>query len=308
VSATRKRGRGHRSFETSNEDKVLFPDTGITKGDLIDYYERAADVLLPHVRGRVVAMRRYPDGIDGKSFYQKDVPDYFPEWIETVEVPKQGGTLRQLIIDDRATLAYLANQACIAIHVWLSRADACERPDRLIFDLDPSTDDFRSVRDAALAVRRVLGAAELPAYLMTTGSRGLHVVSPLDREAGFDAARDFASGVAKCVAARDPERFTVEQRKSKRGGRVYIDYSSNAYAQHVVAPYSVRAKPGAPVATPLDWDELGDAGLHARKYTIENLFRRLSHKDDPWADIARHASSLTKARRRLEALTRDERA
>jgi bifunctional non-homologous end joining protein LigD len=298
----RKRTGDTRSFEISNADKILFPDDGISKGDLIEYYRRVAEVMLPHVRGRVVTMERFPDGIDGDGFYQKDVPDYFPDWIETVAVAKQGGTLRQLTIENRETLAYLANQGCIAIHVWPSRADDLLHPDRLIFDLDPSTDDFAPVRKAARAVRQALDEVGLPSFVMTTGSRGLHVVSPLDRQADFAAVRDFAVSLARLVAGRDEASFTVEQRKNKRGDRVFIDYLRNAYGQHGIAPYSVRPKPRAPVATPLDWHELGDAKLHPRKYRLGNLFRRLSRKDDPWRDIARRASSLKQARARLDEL------
>jgi bifunctional non-homologous end joining protein LigD len=305
VSSVRRYGK--RSFETSKEDKVLFPDSGITKGDLIDYYERVSGVMLPHVRGRIVAMRRHPDGIGAKSFFQKAVPDYFPTWIETVEVDKEGGKLRQLTIERTATLAYLANQACIAIHVWPSRADDPRRPDRLIFDLDPSTDDFGPVRDAARAVRDVLERLELAAGVMTTGSRGLHVVSPLDRTVDFDRARTFASGIARFVASQDPDRFTVAQRKTDRGDRVFVDYLRNAYGQHGVAPYSVRARPGAPVATPIDWRELADSSLGPRKYTVRNLFRRLSRKEDPWRGLARHAAALDDERYgRLERMLDEE--
>jgi bifunctional non-homologous end joining protein LigD len=300
------REHGAQSFETSNEEKVFFPDAGLTKGDLIDYYERVADVMLPHVRGRIVTMQRYPEGIEGESFYQKEVPDYFPNWIATVEVKKEGGALRQLTIENAATLAYLANQGCIAIHVWPSRADRPHHPDRMIFDLDPSDDDFGLIRDGARAVREVLEAVGLSAWVMTTGSRGLHVVAPLDRETDFDAVREFAQLAAKLIAARDAKAFTVEQRKSKRRGRVFIDYLRNAYAQHGIAPYSVRARPGAPVATPLEWDEVGDSQLGPRTYTIANLFRRLAHKADPWKDIARHGASLQKARHRLDDLLQEE--
>jgi bifunctional non-homologous end joining protein LigD len=296
VGSTRR--HGSRSFEASNEDKTFFPD-GTVKGELIDYYERIARFMLPHVRGRVVAMHRFPDGIEGKSFYQKEVPEYFPDWIETVEVEKEGGKLRQLTIEHAATLGYLANQGCVEIHVWPSRSDRPRHPDRMILDLDPSTDDFAAVRAAARAARDLLEQAGLAAYPMTTGSRGLHVVSPLDREAEFDAVHRFAARIAGLVADGDPERFTVEQRKRDRGDRVFIDYLRNGYAQHGVAPYSVRARPGAPVATPLDWDEVADPKLTAQRYTLRNIFRRLAQKDDPWKGIARRASSLDASRRRL---------
>lgn len=290
----------------SNEDKVLFPESGITKGELIEYYERIADVLLPHVRGRVVTMERHPNGIGKKSFYQKDVPDYFPEWIKIVRVEKEGGSLRQVVIQDSATLVYLANQACISLHVWPSRVDRPRHPDRVIFDLDPSTDDFDLVRATARTVRQVLQDVGLSPYVMTTGSRGLHVVAPLDRKADFERVRTFAERVARLVASGEPSLITVEQRKNKRRGRLFIDYLRNAYGQHSVAPYSVRPKPGAPIATPLDWDELGDRKMHARRYDMSNLFRRLARKKDPWRSIEQDAASLEKAMDHLRKQMRED--
>ncbi len=292
---------GGRTVELSHPDKVLFPDAGLTKGDLVEYYRRIAPTMLPHLAGRPVSMHRFPDGIEGKSFFQKDAPDYFPGWIHTEEIAKEGGSVTHVVCDDAATLVYLANQACITPHIWLSRIDDLDRPDRMIFDLDPSGDDperdREEVRRAARRVHDGLEALGLPAYLMTTGSKGFHVVVPLRREEGFDEVRDFAHRLARRLADADPEHLTVEQRKAKRGGRVFLDYLRNGYAQTTVAPYSVRARPGAPVATPVGWDELD--GLDPRRYTLQNLFRRLAQKDDPWADIGRHASSLASARERL---------
>jgi bifunctional non-homologous end joining protein LigD len=252
--------------------------------------------MLTYVRGRIVTMRRFPNGITGKSFYQKEVPDYFPEWIQRVEVKKEDGKLVQLVIENAATLVYLANQACITPHVWLSRAVRRDRPDRLIFDLDPSGGDFAPVRDGARMLREMLQQAGLEPYLMTTGSRGLHVVVALDESATFDETRSFAQQVASGLVAREPKHFTVEQRKSKRKDRIFLDTLRNAYAQHGVAPYAVRAKPGAPVATPIDWKELGNIG--PQTYTVKNIFQRLSRKTDPWKGIGRHVSSIAAAARR----------
>ena len=293
-------GSGSQSFAISNADKVLFPEARLSKRDLIRYYDRVAEFMLPHVRDRIATMQRFPDGIDGDGFYQKDVPDYFPDWIHTVRVETESGSLRQLTIDDKTTLTYLANQGCIVMHVWPSRSDAPKRPDRLIFDLDPAGDHFDWVRSAAREVREVLEAVGLASFVMTTGSNGLHVVSPLDCSADFEVVRDFAARVARFLAERSPERFTTEQRKNKRGERVFFDVLRNAYGQHSVAPYSVRPLPEAPVATPLDWQEVGRRSLHPRKYTIENLFRRLARKEDPWASIGRHAASIEKASRQLD--------
>lgn len=245
-------------------------------------------------------MQRFPDGIDGETFFQKDVPDYFPDWIRTAKVKKEDGSLHMVIAEEAATLVYLANQASITPHVWLSRIDRPHRPDRLIFDFDPSVDDFGSVRDAARGMRDLLEETGLVPFVMTTGSRGLHVTVPLDRSGDFDAARGFARRCAELLVARRPDDLTVEQRKAKRGDRVYIDTMRNAYAQTAVAPYSVRARPGAPVATPLGWDEVGRARPDG--YTISNLFRRLARKDDPWAGIDREAGAVNRASARLQEI------
>lgn len=286
-----------RTVEVSSPDKVLFPADGITKSDLAGYYARIADTMLPHLEGRPISMHRFPDGIDGEAFFQKDVPDYFPDWIRAERVEKEEGSLRMAIAEEPATLVYLANQACITPHVWLSRIDRPNRPDRLIFDLDPSGDDFGMVRDAARRLRDLLEETGLAPFVMTTGSRGLHVSVPLDRDADFDRVRGFARRCADLLARRHPKTLTTEHRKANRGRRVYIDTMRNAYAQTAVAPYSVRARPGAPVAAPLDWSEVGKTEPDG--YTIRNLFRRLGRKKDPWAGIDGEARSLGEARERL---------
>ena len=303
-----------RSFTLSNPDKVLFPSDGgaggghraVTKLDLVEYYRRIADVMVPHLRGRPLMLARYPDGIDGPSFYQKEVSDYFPEWIRRVEVPKEGGRVVHPICDDAATLAYLAGQASITPHAWLSRADRLDQPDRLIVDLDPSGSDLRAefevVRSAAGLIRDLFEKVGLVPYLQTTGSRGLHVVAPLDRSADFDEVRSFARDLAKVAAALDPDRLTTEHRKAKRGGRVFLDVMRNAYAQTAAPPYGVRPRPGAPVATPIEWRELRDRRIGPQRYTVHNVFRRLARRADPWADIDRHARPIAGALDRLQGL------
>lgn len=297
-------------MSTSRASKIMFPaqDGGgaITKGDVVGYYRRIAEVMLPHVRGRIVSMHRWPDGIGGKDFYQKDVPDYFPDWIDTVEVEKEGGSLRQVVIEEADTLVYLADQACLTPHVWLSREGPRRHPDRMVFDFDPPADDWQSafhgVRRAARRLRRVLKEVGLTPFVMTSGSKGLHVHVPLDRSADFDASRAFARRVAELLAGRYPERLTTEQRKAKREGRIFIDTLRNAYAQTAVAPYALRARPGAPVATPLDWDELGRSGMGPRRYTLKNIFRRLGQRGDPWTGMGRHAAAVGAATERLDRL------
>jgi bifunctional non-homologous end joining protein LigD len=291
-----------RRIAISNPEKVLFPEDGVTKTDLVDYYRRIAPVMVPHLRGRPLMLQRFPDGIGHKGFYQKDASDYFPGWVRVVEVPKEGGTVRHVVCDAAATLVYLAGQASITPHAWTSRADRLNFPDRLIVDLDPPGERFDLVRRAARALRELLEALGLVPFLMTTGSRGAHVVTPLDRSDDFDAVRAFARAVADQLARLDPSRLTTEVRKAKRGERLFVDVMRNGYAQTAVPPYAVRPLPGAPVATPLEWRELGGRGQGSQRHTVRTIFRRLGRREDPWAEIDRSARSLDEPRRRLEAL------
>ncbi len=300
-----KRTFGSLEVETSHEDKVYFPGEGITKGDLLAYYANVAEVMLPYLAGRPVTMHRFPDGIDGESFYHKEAPDYFPDWIERVTVTKEGGTVHHVLVEKAAALVYVANQGCITPHVWLSRKDKLRHPDQLIFDLDPPGDGFAAVKDAARDVRALLEDLGLAVFVKTTGSRGLHVLAPLDRSADFDAVRGFAQDAARVLASRHPDRLTTQVRREKRRGRLFLDTARNVYAQTAVAPYAVRALPEAAVAAPLDWDELGDSSLTARRYTLGNVLRRLGQREDPWKGMMRHARALSRPREKLDRLLAD---
>jgi bifunctional non-homologous end joining protein LigD len=293
---------GRRRLEISHPDKVLFPDDRITKADLVDYYRRVARVMVPQVRGAPVMMERYPNGIGAHGFIQKEISGSFPDWVPRVEVPKRGGTLVHALANDAATLAYLAGQGCVTIHTWLSRVPHLDQPYRMIFDLDPSADRFDWVRDGARALRTLLEELGLVPFLKTTGSRGLHVVVPLDERAGTDEVRTFANDVACVLAQADPERFTTEFRKKERGERVYLDVARNGYAQTAVAPYAVRARKGAPVATPVDWSELDVPDFGPQRFSLLDVPERLEHHGDPWAGMGRQARSLRRPRRRLDAL------
>jgi bifunctional non-homologous end joining protein LigD len=288
--------------EITHPDRVLFPADGITKRDLVDYYGEVADTMLPHLKGRALSVQRFPRGIGEQGFVQQDFADSLPDWMSGVEVAKEGGTVVHPLAERREALRWMANQNCIALHAWQSRQDRLHHPDRLVFDLDPSGTDFAVVRATARATAGVLDDLGLACYVKATGSRGLHVVVPVRPEADFDTARQFAREVAEVVAADDAKHRTVEARKDKRGDRVYLDVMRNAYAQTAVAPYSVRGRAGAPVATPLEWDELDTHGLRADRFTIRDIPKRLSGQRDPWADISRHARSLTGAAQRLAKL------
>jgi bifunctional non-homologous end joining protein LigD len=295
--------------DLSHTGKVLFPgDDEITKGDLIEYYAELADRMLPYLRERPVAMARYPDGITGQRIFQKNAPDYFPDWITRTEVKKRNGALCHVVCDKPATLVYLANQACVELHAFLSRVGRLGQPDQLIFDLDPpDADHFGDVRVAAMKLRDLLAdELGLIPFVKTTGGKGMHVQVSLRAEDDFDAVRGFARRVSGLLAARNPDLATIEQRKDKRGGRLYVDVMRDAYAQTAVAPYVVRARPGAAAAVPLHWDEVADPGLKPGRFTLRTMPRRLAEIDqagDPWADLAKRRSSLATARDRLDELT-----
>jgi bifunctional non-homologous end joining protein LigD len=279
----------------SRPDKVLFPEDGITKAELAEYYERIAPRMLPHLKDRPLNLWLFPDGIDEQGFLRQSIPRHFPGWIPTVTVKKKGGSVTHPMAKSADALVYFVGQASIAPHSWLSRVDKLERPDRLVFDFDPSVEDFAAVRAAAREMGELLDELGLAHYAMLTGSRGVHVVVPLRRDHDFDEARAFARKVAVMLAERDPKRLTVEARKAKRGDRILIDVLRNAYAQTAVPPYAVRPKPGAPVATPIDWSELTSGRLRAQSFNVRNLFRRLDRDGDPWAGFGR-------ARKRLPEL------
>ncbi|MGW3251176.1 non-homologous end-joining DNA ligase [Streptomyces fungicidicus] len=294
---------GRRSVEIRRPGKVLFPGgrdaAQYTKGDLVDYHRAVAPFMLPHLRGRPLMLDRRPDGVGGPAFMQKNTPDGCPDWITRAEVGKEGGSVTHTVCDDTATLLYLVDQASITLHRWQSRTARIDRPDRLVFDLDPAGDDFETVREAARLLRGLLDELELPSAPMTTGSRGLHVIVPLSATQDFDEVRAFAHDVAGTLAAAHPGRLTTATRKKDRGGRLYLDVQRNAYAQTAVAPYTVRALPGAPVAVPVSWEQLDDPGLHARRWTVEDAVAQA--RTDPWAGLPRRGRALGPARRRLAA-------
>jgi bifunctional non-homologous end joining protein LigD len=291
---------GRHEIGISRPEKVLFPEDGITKGDLIEYYARIAPRILPYLRNRPLTLERYPDGIHKQRIFQKEASSYFPKWIRRVTVKKVGGTVSHVVCNDIATLVYIANQACVTPHIFLTRIDKLDVPDQMVFDLDPQGNDFELVRSTARAFKKLLDDLELPAYLKTTGSRGLHVVVPLQRREAFDSLREFARDLARIVVSQAPDERTMEQLKANRGGRVFIDTNRNAYAQLVAPAYAVRARKGAPVSVPLDWSELRKEGLRSDSVNIRTIFDRLDKVGDPWADFWRSSVSLTRARRKLE--------
>lgn len=259
--------------------------------------------MLPHVLGRPLTLDRRPDGVGKKRWFQKETPAYFPAWIERAELPKRKGTIRHALVKNAAGLTYLGTQGTLALHVWTSRADRPRHPDRLVFDLDPSTDDFTLVLDAARDLRTLLEVElGLAAFVMATGSRGLHVVVPIVRAAETSAVRRFAQQASQVLVRRRPDRYTLEFHKAKRGDRLYLDVLRNGYAQTVVAPYSPRALPRASVATPLGWEELDDPGLAPDGFDLHAVLARVEARGDPWHGIGRHARALDSPARKIQAL------
>jgi bifunctional non-homologous end joining protein LigD len=286
---------GRRDVRITHEDRVVFPEAGLTKLDLARHYERVAPAMLPYVHGRPLALQAFPDGIGGDGYFMKAVPRYFPAWVKRATVPKKGGTITHVLAQDAATLVYLAGQNVVTIHTWLSRADKPHQPDRLTLDFDPSGGGFADVRAAALAAGDRLRDLGLVPFAMTTGSRGIHVVCPLRRGPDFSEVHGFARALAEDMVADDPRHLTLEWHKAERGDRIYVDVNRIAYAQHAVAPYSIRPRPQAPVAVPLHWSELSDSSLRPDGWTVENIGERLE-AGDPWAGMTRRARSLPSRR------------
>jgi bifunctional non-homologous end joining protein LigD len=284
----------------THPEKILFPADGITKGDVAAYYEGVSAVMLPHLRGRPVTMERFPAGIGQHGFLQKDVARGFPEWLERVEVPKKGGTVHHPLINDDRSLLWLANQNCITPHVWTSRVPRLYEPDLCVFDLDPAADEPRILRAAALAVRDLLAELGLPTWLKTSGSKGFHIVVPLDATADFEEVGAFAHAVGAVLVERDPDHLTQEFNKVDRGGRIYVDTGRNGYSATFAAAYAVRARPGAPVSAPCTWAELEAGQVEPQTFTLRTMTDRLATAGDLWADLLSQQYALGPALARLQ--------
>jgi bifunctional non-homologous end joining protein LigD len=287
----------------THPDKVLFPDDGITKGELAAYYESVADVMVPHIRNRPVTMERYPRGLGAQSFWQKNLTRGFPDWIERIEVPKKGGVVHHLLVNDQRSLLWMANQNTITPHVWTSRAPRLFYPDLCVFDLDPLKEDPEALRAAALALRALLSELGLESWVKTSGSKGFHIVCPLDGKADMAAVSGFAHAVGERLIDRDPGRLTHEISKVERGGRMLIDTGRNGYSATVAAAYAVRARPGAPVSAPCTWDEVESGRVGPRSLALRNMRERLAAVGDLWSDLLRRRQSIRRAMGRLRTRT-----
>jgi bifunctional non-homologous end joining protein LigD len=284
----------------THPEKLMFPDDGITKGELAAYYETIAPYMLPHLTGRPITMERYHRGIAAEGFFQKDVTKGFPKWLERVEVPKKGGTVHHPLAGDVKSLLWLANQNTVTPHVWTSRAPDLLHPDVCVFDLDPAVDNPAEVRAAALQLRELLRDLGLRSWVKTSGSKGFHIAVPLDREAEFGEVGMFAHQVGKVLVSRDPSRLTQEFSKADRGGRILVDTGRNGYSATFAAAYAVRAKPGAPVSAPCTWEEMERGDVAPRTFTLRTMAARTAIVGDLWADMSAHPQSI----RDIQALQR----
>ncbi|KKP36124.1 MAG: hypothetical protein UR26_C0001G0168 [candidate division TM6 bacterium GW2011_GWF2_32_72] len=284
---------GKYSVEITHPDKFYFPKAKITKEELVEYYIKVAPLMLPFLKNRPISMQRFVEGISQEGFYQKNAGEYFPDWIKTKAIQRKedNKVVNYVVADNAATLAYITNQGCITPHVWLSRIDKLDYPDKIIFDLDPAGKDFEFVKFTALELKKILEKERLSTFVMTTGSKGLHVVIPIKRTHPFDKIREYAKTIAQELIDKYPNDFTLEVRKEKRTNKVFIDTIRNAYGQTGVAPYAVRALPGAPVATPLTWDELKNV-KSSQQYNLKNIEERLQKMGDVWKSFWKSSKTL----------------
>jgi bifunctional non-homologous end joining protein LigD len=289
-------GRGRRPLRVSNIDKRYFGATGHTKGDVLQYYAGVADLLVPHLAGRPMSMSRYPEGIDGPTFYEKRAPGHQPEWIRTVDVPSESarGAMTFMTADDRESLLWFANMACIEMHPFHTRAAMLDRPDWAIFDLDPSSGStWEQVVVVAKMIRTVLERLGLRGYPKLSGSRGVHIYVPLDPVHTFERVRGFVGAVGSLLEQANPDDVTMAWDKKDRTGRVFVDHNRNAFGQTIASVYSVRPRPGAPVSVPLRWDELDRFGNES--FTVDNIWSRLAEVGDVFSPVWRGGQTLDAA-------------
>ena len=278
---------GKTILHLTNQNKVYFPDDGITKGDIVNYYNDVADLILPYLKDRPQSMNRFPNGIKGPSFYHKDVDvDKIPSWLKTSAQYSESNaaTIDYLICNDKATLLYMANLGCIDINPWNSTLKNIENPTWMVIDIDPEKDDLIKVVETALTVKKVMDGLDTACYCKTSGATGLHVYVPLGGKYNYDTVKLFAELIANEIHARLPETTSIERSINKRNHKIYIDFLQNRTGQTLAAPYSVRPKPGATVSTPLDWDEVNDS-LSPSLYTIKNVIERFRAKGDLWKPV-----------------------
>jgi bifunctional non-homologous end joining protein LigD len=295
-----------KTVNLTSPERVLFPEDGVTKGDLFEYYRAVAPTLVPHLENRPFTMKRYPHGIDGEVFFQKQAPKHLPSWIPTRQFrthPRGGGSrlVDFALVNSADAVAFMVQNNCIDMNAWYSRVDKPHRPDFVLFDLDPPDDGVELAIEVAHLIRELLDQLELPGYVKTSGADGIHVVAPITRRSTFEQTYHFAEGASRLLEARHPGKVTTEWLKKKREG-VLVDHRQNGSGKTIASVYSVRPKPGAPVSTPLLWDEL-TADVRPRDFTMESVLRRVDERGDLFAPVLEEPRPLAPAQRALDALS-----
>lgn len=294
---------GKTTLHLTNQNKVYFPDDGITKGEIINYYNEVADLILPYLKDRPQSMNRFPNGINGPSFYQKDLDlDKVPAWLKTKSLYSESNDadIDYLICNDKATLLYMANLGCIEINPWNSTIKKVDNPDWIVIDIDPAKEEFNEVVRTALVVKEVMDELNTDCYCKTSGSTGLHVYIPLGAKYDYDTVKIFAELVAQEVQSRLPETTTLERSIKKRNNKIYVDFLQNRKGQTLAAPYSVRPKPGATVSTPLEWHEV-NGNLSPSQFTIFNVMDRFRKKGDLWKSVLGKGADIKSILKKMKA-------
>lgn len=282
-----------RELELTNLAKVLWPEEQYNKADLINYYAEIYPWLAPHLKDRPLVITRYPDGIEGNSFYQKNVPENLPNWMKTYSWNSKERTIRLLIVTEKADVVWLANLACIEFHPWLSGQQSILNPDYMIFDLDPSPDNtLEQVKQVALTLKKILDSIGLRSYIKTSGAQGMHIYVPLKPEYSYEQVRETAGAIAGIICGTMPDLTTIERSVSKRGAKIYIDYMQNVIGKTVCAPYSVRPRKGAPVSIPLDWGEVPH--VNPDDHTIRTVLDRVASNSDLFLAVLEDKQDLVK--------------
>jgi bifunctional non-homologous end joining protein LigD len=277
-----------KEINITHDDKIYYPRAEITKGQIIDYYLSVSKLILPYLKDRPLTMFRAPDGLKKAGFFQKNAGDYFPSWIATKKIKHrhQEGSTNHVLCNDQATLIYLVDQGCLEFHIWLSQINHPDKPDRIVFDLDLPKESFAKVKKAALDLKSLLDNLDIPAFLMTTGSKGLHVVIPIQVKFGYAEVRQYALKIIDLFIKKHPKGYTRQSKKSGREDKVYLDYLRNAFAQTHICPFSTRVREGAPIAVPISWEDLQKKGFHSGYYNVQNAGKSfLRRKKDPWKEF-----------------------
>lgn len=296
----KRRNMPKRELKLTNLDKVFWPKEKITKGDLIDYYDKISPYILPYLVDRPESMNRFPNGINGPSFFQKDTDHEGPSWLKKIAVPSESENkdIDYILCQNKETLLYMVNLGCIEINPWSSRVKKMDYPDFLVIDLDPEKISFEKVIEAALVTKKVFDTLGIDSYCKTSGATGLHIFVPMGAKYTYDQVKEFAHIIATLVNEKLPNTTSLERRPVKRQKKIYLDFLQNRKGQTLAAPYSARPKPGATVSTPLKWSEV-KPGLKPTDFTIKNIFRRLDKVGDLWKPVLGPGANIEKALKKL---------